>query len=515
MANANGTQLQNPIRNTKDIITPSGKKSPFYTYPYIEYTPSSSNTKGKIDKTLVLYEREAYAGEIIPIDAKRGGTIFKPTIFVVGAYLENGKLLPAKRNNTEYLTISDNLLPIPPALGSDPKAFVLGADARKALTETGPDSLLERTIKSTSILASRKITGLTEAQARAQLSPRTAPSKPPNPTTTTSSANSTDTSQSGNGGSINNSQTATVAGEELFLTEISESNIPYLLKQVNFGDLSYPNGIGKNGQDCIKFEIIQYQGRTYDSNKIQLSDRFATLNKESSRGSILLGIQPRISDNNSVDWSLDKMGAVEMIAQNTLAQLAMDNADEGIKTIENALGVLSDKGLASSVLAKIAATAIGSQNNLFTRITGAIVNPNVELLFQGPSLRDFPFTFSLIPRDEDEATKVKKIIRAFKQASAVQLSTSQLFLKSPSVFKITYLTPSPTGTNLITHPSLNRIKICALKSVSVDYTPAGTYMTYGDDTHTMTAYTVQLSFTELEPIYDKDYENLDLGAIGY
>ena len=67
------------------------------------------------------------------------------------------------------------------------------------------------------------------------------------------------------------------------------------------------------------------------------------------------------------------------------------------------------------------------------------------------------------------------------------------------------------------HPSLNRIKICALQSMSVDYTPAGTYMTYNDDDgdHPMTSYSVQLNFSELEPVYDIDYADVGPNEIGY
>ena len=61
-----------------------------------------------------------------------------------------------------------------------------------------------------------------------------------------------------------------------------------------------------------------------------------------------------------------------------------------------------------------AANAVGAQG-LLARTRGAILNPNLELLFERPTLRPFSFTFDLAPRNKEEADEVIKIIRFFKQ----------------------------------------------------------------------------------------------------
>ena len=40
------------------------------------------------------------------------------------------------------------------------------------------------------------------------------------------------------------------------------------------------------------------------------------------------------------------------------------------------------------------------------------------------------------------------------------------------------------------HPSIGKIKDCALTAINTQYTPDGTYMTYDDDARTMTSYTI-------------------------
>ena len=53
-------------------------------------------------------------------------------------------------------------------------------------------------------------------------------------------------------------------------------------------------------------------------------------------------------------------------------------------------------------------------NELLTRARGTVVNPNLELLFNGPTLSPFNFQFRLSPRDRGEALQVRQIIRAIK-----------------------------------------------------------------------------------------------------
>ena len=47
---------------------------------------------------------------------------------------------------------------------------------------------------------------------------------------------------------------------------------------------------------------------------------------------------------------------------------------------------------------------------------------------------------------------------------------------------------------------------CALTNLSVDYTPDGSYMTYGEN-GSMTAYNLSLSFGEIEPNYEDEYDS--------
>jgi hypothetical protein len=154
-----------------------------------------------------------------------------------------------------------------------------------------------------------------------------------------------------------------------------------------------------------------------------------------------------------------------------------------------------------------------TRDAVFARQSGEILNQNMELLFNGVNLRSFKFSFKLTPRGPKEAEQVKLIINAFKRAMAPKLGADQaFFLKTPDVFNLTYKKGNQK------HPFLHTFKQCALTDMSVNYTGEGVYATYGGTTPqgggTPVSMVLELGFKELEPIYDTDYKDSDVG-VGY
>ena len=184
------------------------------------------------------------------------------------------------------------------------------------------------------------------------------------------------------------------------------------------------------------------------------------------------------------------------------------------KNVENAVGSISgEKGSVKAALAQVITKQATGVGNMLTRKTGAIVNPNMELLFNAPQLRPFAFTYRLSPRSREESVMVKKIIRMFKQSMSVKRTKSTLFLKSPDTYQLKWLTGFGKSNQ---HEFLPRIKECALQGFNVNYTPDGNYATYEDTS--MVAYEIQFQFSELEPIYNDDYHKIDGNSdssIGY
>ena len=282
------------------------------------------------------------------------------------------------------------------------------------------------------------------------------------------------------------------------------------------GDLRYPEKMNTN-QDCIQFKIIKYVSRGLGL------DKNLGLRKDAPpAGNILATItlpmpSGGISDRNSVSWQEDRLNPAAQGVAAALNSFLLGGAEAGANKAKDQFGaVFGDKSdtklLNALISAKTIQAALGQ--NVLSRQYGVVINPNLELLFDSPSLRDFSFSFKMTPRSKSEAIRVRTIIRYFKQAMSVKRSKSVLLLKAPHTFRIQYKTSNQD------HPYLNRFKECALTNCSVNYTPDGQYMSYDDSDpsgRSMTAYELSLSFQELEPIFDDDYDDGDNSPtnIGY
>ena len=302
---------------------------------------------------------------------------------------------------------------------------------------------------------------------------------------------------------------------DIDLAKLNNLTIKSKYTRKNFGDLRYPEDKTPY-QDSIQFAMYEYVGGRNlprydfapDGGGGSTTDR--TLSN-SPLGYVTLPVQTPIADTNTVGWGQGSMTPIQ--AYGMYAGLKANNFSDLVgNLLSTAEKVLTDtdtnNDLKTGVKTYLAGKAVAMRGAL-PRFTGAILNPNIELLFDKPQLRGFQFQFLLAARSEKEAATVKKIIRFFKQGMSVKETSSNIFLKSPNVFKIKYLFGINGGTTG-EHPGLHKIKTCALTSCSVDYTPDGSYMTFEDGT--MTAYRISLQFSELDPLTERDYQEYDRGA---
>ena len=251
-----------------------------------------------------------------------------------------------------------------------------------------------------------------------------------------------------------------------------------------------------NGQDFLKINMMKYAPKDFNEDKFSFSERDID---RTSIGSVILPIPGGIQDGQSVNWGGSTMTPLDMVKADIAMSAVSEGLGAGVKTAGTAAQNLAKgfEGNKNAIAAVIAGMAAGA-GNLLSRTTGAVANPNMELLFGGPQLRTFSFQFTLAPRSKEEAMEAVKIIRFFKQGMAPIRTKSMLFLKSPHTFKLSY-----KGSDGDDHKYLNKFKECALGSFGVNYTPNGNYSTYEDGV--MTAYQMSMTFRELNPIYNDDY----------
>jgi len=261
-------------------------------------------------------------------------------------------------------------------------------------------------------------------------------------------------------------------------------------------------------KDRKKFDFLQVTAKKYKPNSFAGAEGMvqdADDRNMASVGSVYLPMQPGLAESSNVNWGGETLNALEAAAAN-IAGSTIKGAGEGLGPAfeglmsgsKDALNTIFGEGGVDSkdVAAYFAGQAVGQ--NVFTRTTGKIMNPNLELLFSGPALRTFNYNYQFTPREDREAKEIRSIIKFFKKNMA-PIRKGKLFLESPNVFKLKYI-----FKNGGQHPFLNKIKLCALQSFNVQYTPDGSYMTYDDGS--MTSYTASMTFQELNPIYSDEIE---------
>ena len=242
---------------------------------------------------------------------------------------------------------------------------------------------------------------------------------------------------------------------------------------------------------------------------------------------MVLPIPQQISDISAIDWTDGKMNPLEAYGLAATSSIIKQGGQGAIEAGRAAIDFLNQAGkdlqtasgnanIQDALIAAISGQAIGalggnvSANSIIARATGQVLNPNLELLFNGVNLRVFPFTFEFFPRNRNEAVEVRNIIKALKYSMLPSKNGSEgVFISAPYVFKLEYMKGNKK------YPFLNHFLPMALTNMSVSYTGSNTYSTFYDGSPTHIR--MDVVFKELNPIYKEDHDLLgdDDTTVGY
>ena len=117
----------------------------------------------------------------------------------------------------------------------------------------------------------------------------------------------------------------------------------------------------------------------------------------------------------------------------------------------------------------------------------------------------------MIARSQDEGDEIRKIIRFLKLGMAPKFQ-STTFLKNPDIFTLEYKNGPKDKNQLKTVNRFNPGGL-ALTTMNVDYAPNGYWSAYRDSQPV--AVKMDLSFTELRPIFAGDQEKTPEDSVGY
>ena len=207
--------------------------------------------------------------------------------------------------------------------------------------------------------------------------------------------------------------------------------------------LRYPLKMFTAGTDYLQIDMMTYA--PVGVKKTSSTDRaiyvrnpnegFRRNTNKEPLGTILLPIPGGIQDRNSVNYTDDSMnslvgagtGAIETLMRDAGSGFSefftsgeIGDAGGTIKRIIK--DAIKDSGVSGENLVQMITKSLTGRalsifggnvtlQGLLARSEGQVFNPNMELLFSGPSLRNFSFAFKMTPRSADEGEEIKQIIR--------------------------------------------------------------------------------------------------------
>jgi hypothetical protein len=329
----------------------------------------------------------------------------------------------------------------------------------------------------------------------------------------------------------------------------AQSQKPTITKLAAAPLFKYPSDILQNRQDLLKITQIELVARNTE-------DIFGTPGEvlvgglktvggrdQIIKGSVYLPMPNNAADSNATAWGSDQMNNL-MAAM--ISKIGGDVDTKGLLNRSAVIGAASalteifsgvKVGQAAQLIDLAKQTDVFNTANddmkrqiqtMFTSMllkqggfdvpaeqilarAGVVPNSNIELLFNNVSLREFTFAYRMSPRSEPEAEEVKKIIKFFKKGMAAKKTSAGgsatnagTFLKAPDIFQLEYV----QNSQLI--KGVNKFKLCALTNFAVNYAPDGQWSAYEEGQPV--SYNIGLSFTEVEPVYEQDYDdNNDVG----
>ena len=299
----------------------------------------------------------------------------------------------------------------------------------------------------------------------------------------------------------------------------------------DYGNFTYPEKLNRS-QDYMIIRAYNYkvadvfakEGGTKDEGILKGTVDISQRSFTEILGSVTLPMPANISEANQTKWGSNELSGLTAGIMGAVVGGVSAGAGGDLGGVIEAVGSSAKKifgetaanaqikqqltlNAAASVVKKLG-MAIDAESYR-ARVTGTVINPNLELLFNGPALRQFQFQYKLAPRSETEARQIRGIIKFFKKSMAPKRSNKSnldaFFLGAPNVFQIKFMNGGQVSKSLPT------LKTCALVNFNVNYTADGFYSAYKDNLvgSQPISITIDMSFAELTPIYNDHYDQSD------
>ena len=239
--------------------------------------------------------------------------------------------------------------------------------------------------------------------------------------------------------------------------------------------------------------------------------------------SIMLPVPQDVANEIQQTWQGKQF---TRLGRASIAAAAAGNFSQMGNALQDVAGNLVGFQTAMTSLALNTIPGVGGNiefNDISGSTRGVVINPNAELLYDSPQMREVGMVFKMVASNPTEAKSIYKICQTFRQNASPEYGgtdnadsqewkdTKQTFsglnnenffgnmtnfIRVPNLCKFTFM----KGAKV--HPWLVQFKPCAISNVEVNYTPDGTYTTHPDGSPV--AVELRISFMETKLVFAQE-----------
>ena len=275
--------------------------------------------------------------------------------------------------------------------------------------------------------------------------------------------------------------------------------------------------------DYVLFQFYDYKppfgkGATKTNGTFDYNQSASYQTPSNGYQSIALYMPEDVSSGFRAQWTGKSMSTLAVDALRSMGQDGFDkvtNAAGSIFNFTERMGALAGATALQSATTKISGDAL-SLDDIFGSVSGSILNPNTELLFNAIDLRNFTLNFKLVPRNDPEARGINDIIKQFQRATLPERNPGTVmgfngtgnntgvnlgFIGMPKLVRVSFMHRDRENTKL------PRFKMCALTNVDINYTPDGSFSTYVGSDGQPVAIGLSMGFQETKICFSEEIQN--------
>ena len=292
----------------------------------------------------------------------------------------------------------------------------------------------------------------------------------------------------------------------------------------------YPKPFGRDVREITGIDKQKYQRLQAGRNSFNLgmyNNSAAALQEQGP--CVMLPVPQDVANEIQQTWQGKQFTSMGRAAVSATAAGQFANAGTVLKDIAGGLVALQQS---MTKLALNTIPGVGGNiqfNDIAGSTRGIVINPNAELLYDSPQMREVGMIFKMVASNQKESEQIFKICQTFRRNASPEyggtdnadsdewkLTKKTLlgnkksgvngddnffgnmnnFIRVPNLCKFTFM----KGHNV--HPWLVQFKPCAISNVEVNYTPDGTYATHPDGAPVSVE--LRLSFMETKVIFAQE-----------